>query len=48
MGRGIQGEPATTTGGADRGERVRDVVFRFRFEVDGDRVCTGFDQKRGA
>ncbi len=40
----IQGQTHAAAGGANRGERFRHVVFRFRLDVDGNGIRAGFEE----
>ena len=44
--RRIQGQAGVTAARANRRQRFRDIVFRFRFDMNGDRVRARFDEAR--
>ena len=43
---GIQREAGAAISVSNLLQRFQDVVFGFRFHVDGDRVCAGFEKSR--
>ena len=41
---GIQGKPDTASGGSNRAQRFRHVMFRFGFDMDGDGIRAGIEE----